>query len=874
MAVTIKGLRAGLVVATVMLVAVIAGYVEYARHRATDWLKGLPGKYGVDITTDGVSFSHALGANTQFTLHAGRQVQHQDGKISLQDVGIVLYGVKSDRSDRIHGNRFEYDPKAGVLEGVGEVFIDLAAPASAAEKGTLKAKAPAAPKTEEDARIIHVKASGVTFLVNAGSASTSEPVEFIAGGMTGKSIGASYDSKTGVVVLRSAVHLSGLRNERPVVITAGWAELDRQGNLAKLEGAKAILAGDDGARTVAADHALVHMRADGSPQRIDGQGHVELTGDGHGTSHGVADGDRMQLDLNAAGQPQSGLMSGNVRFHDDAPTRQEDGRGQEMQAAFDAQGRPVHSVLTGDAELHVREGASERRLNAAKVDLDLGGGGKEPVFVKGAVATGDDGARLRMLGKSGKDRQMTTATGMRADTLVARFATAAAKPVKNGLGPPLVGVDGTGKTHLEQVVTDAKGALQSRQTSTGDVLKLDFVTGDDGKTDLKRAEQRGSVNIVREAAVAAKNAAPAGNSTVAPKPAAGQGTGKPATQVEHAKADVAVYDADADVTTLTGDVQVQDADAAVFADKVVSQRLTGDSVAEGAVRVTYLQAGSTGEPVHVLAARAVSHKARRVDGVLRGSGCPERGRVCGRVGSQVEAPRLDFDQTKRMLVAKDVAGGSGAVVKTVIVDSPKADVPKADAPNADASKPAESKSEPKKNNAPMRVYSEQMIYTDAIRLVEFKGKVRAEDGDGTLHAQDALVYLAKPDDSSKTAPADAKAEPIDLGGRVDHMVATGAVELQQPGRLATGEKLTYAASDQVFVLTGSKSAPPKMVDDLQGMTTGAALRFRTGDDSVVVLSGEYAGHVRSETRMKQGNSGSQGTVKQEKKPSSGAGKKP
>ena len=76
-------------------------------------------------------------------------------------------------------------------------------------------------------------------------------------------------------------------------------------------------------------------------------------------------------------------------------------------------------------------------------------------------------------------------------------------------------------------------------------------------------------------------------------------------------------------------------------------------------------------------------------------------------------------------------------------------------------------------------------------------------------------------DAIKAKPKE-PAAPISLGGRVDHMLATGAVVIDQPGRKATGEKLTYTASDQVFVLTGTKAAPPKMVDDLQGATTGAA----------------------------------------------------
>ncbi len=86
------------------------------------------------------------------------------------------------------------------------------------------------------------------------------------------------------------------------------------------------------------------------------------------------------------------------------------------------------------------------------------------------------------------------------------------------------------------------------------------------------------------------------------------------------------------------------------------------------------------------------------------------------------------------------------------------------------------------------------------------------------------------------------------------MMAQGAVVIDQPGRRATGEKLVYTASDGVYVLTGTEAAPPKVVDQVQGSTTGAALRFKSGDDSVEVLGSvdrKTPGRVRSETRMKQ-----------------------
>jgi lipopolysaccharide export system protein LptA len=92
---------------------------------------------------------------------------------------------------------------------------------------------------------------------------------------------------------------------------------------------------------------------------------------------------------------------------------------------------------------------------------------------------------------------------------------------------------------------------------------------------------------------------------------------------------------------------------------------------------------------------------------------------------------------------------------------------------------------------------------------------------------------------------------MSLGGKVDHIVAVGSVEIEEPGRKATGERLEYTASDRLSVLTGTKAVPPKMVDETQGSVTGAQLRFRSGDDSVEVVTGEGVERVHTVTRMKQ-----------------------
>jgi len=75
------------------------------------------------------------------------------------------------------------------------------------------------------------------------------------------------------------------------------------------------------------------------------------------------------------------------------------------------------------------------------------------------------------------------------------------------------------------------------------------------------------------------------------------------------------------------------------------------------------------------------------------------------------------------------------------------------------------------------------------------------------------------------------------------VVAFGQVAIARPGLAATGERLVYTAGDQVFLLTGTKDAPPKAVD-AQGTTSGAALRLRNTCDAGGGVSVEALGKFR------------------------------
>lgn len=136
-----------------------------------------------------------------------------------------------------------------------------------------------------------------------------------------------------------------------------------------------------------------------------------------------------------------------------------------------------------------------------------------------------------------------------------------------------------------------------------------------------------------------------------------------------------------------------------------------------------------------------------------------------------------------------------------------------------------------------------------------------------MRGQQAVVYLQVAQTRQAQGAATSGAEIVDggkaikgsstggvsefMGGSVERIVASGQIEMEQPGRRATGEQVVYTASDGMFVLTGTTAVLPKVVDQQQGVVTGPSLSFHAGDENVVVSNGGESGtRVRTETRVK------------------------
>ena len=525
---------------------------------------------------------------------------------------------------------------------------------------------------------------------------------------------------------------------------------------------------------------------------------------------------------------QTARLYDGVRYMMNGPLQQANGVSTEGQASFDKKGRPEQVVLTGAVHFNERVRApgaetnpwSERELGADRLELALGADGAGKAQLRDAKASGS--ARLKMV-DAPRDKKGPVSSALAGDVLTAHFVQA------DGV-TRITDAHGMGHTALRRV-----SETGAEDTSSGETMDVRFR--------IAAAEKSGAGQGAEEIATAVQQGGVVMTHTPVRKP----GDASAPTE-QRAMAQKAVYDGTTKWMTLTGGVQVKDeAGSVLWADKVAMEQGSGDGVAEGSVKASYQQpkAGQgQGDVVHVLAARAELKRAEDQAIFYGGAGRPAR---LWQGGSQVEAPVLQFEQRQRRLVARGEGQGSPMAVHTVLVGrgSGKAGAGKAGAGNGGA----------------VRVASRELIYSDESRKAEFSGGVEVENAAGRMRGQDAIAYLQAAAGGNKPVAAVGTAEVKTaglpggfMGGSVERIVVTGQVEMEQPGRRATGEQLVYTASDGLFVLTGTAAAPPKIMDETRGMVTGASLRFHSGDESVVISNGENAGagqRVRTETRVKK-----------------------
>jgi lipopolysaccharide export system protein LptA len=813
---TIEKLRALVLGAAVLLLVALGVFLAVGKGKNPFNRRDLPKQLGINIQQEanGVTYTQAHGGRTLFKIHASKVVQLKQGNALLHDVKIELYGEDGARVDRIEGGDFEYNQQAGIAVAAGPVEITLmrpgVAPAIAPKASTGQAMgdklkgAPVASAAEAAAQgEIHVKTRGLIFDQKSGVAKTSQHVDFSMAQGSGSSMGATYDSEQGFLVLDHAVELTTKRGTQTVQIHSQHAEFERESQLCRLHEATADYQGGE----AKAGDAKVLFREDGSAERLDAiNGFTLATSTG---GHLASPSGHMEFDEH--NQPRHGHMEGGVTLDSVSEAagrhRQMHGTSPTMELEFNARGLLHHAHLEQGVTMDSQEQGEQaglplrlsRHWRSPIADVEFRDSKQGKVELSTVHGTGG----VVVTGESQRGQGAVVPSRLSGDEVTGQL----------GPGSVLTGMNGVGHTSIEETTETG-----TRQTTSGDRLSAHFEAapptakrGQSGDAQLQSAMVEGHVVLTQ---------------TPAAKP------GAPPQAPMHATAGRADYQGQGEWLHLTVNPRVEDGALQLTADKVDVSRESGDAFAHGNVKASWMSSNSQpgkpagsqsvvslgGQgPAHVVATEAQLRHA--VGGTTGEATFRGHARVWQQANS-IAAPVIVLDRERQTLVARTT--DASEPVRAVLLSAGGA------APGSDSAKAQGKENQP----SVIRVRGGDLKYSDTERKAVMHsgvlGTVVTETGTATSTSNEVEVTLLP---TGKTGDKDSGQ------AQVDHMTARGHVVLTSEGRRGTGEQLVYTSATGEYVLTGTAAVPPRMSDAARGTVTGEALIFHGSDDSVSVEGG-------------------------------------
>ena len=267
---------------------------------------------------------------------------------------------------------------------------------------------------------------------------------------------------------------------------------------------------------------------------------------------------------------------------------------------------------------------------------------------------------------------------------------------------------------------------------------------------------------------------------------------------------------------LAGSPRIIDSGMETTARSIGLNRTTGIGNAVGDVKTTYSDLKpqpngallASSDPIHVTAQSMTAHNSPTTATYSGNARLWQNANV-------IEAPSIQFQKDQRTLTA-DSKGEQK--VSTVLVGTDKIG-----------------------RATPVAVTSSHLVYRDSDRKAHFYGGVTVRGTDLTITSNQMDVLL------QQSASEGARATPAQNQNlsKLEKIIASGSVVITEPNRRATGDQLTYTASDDKFVLTGG---PPSIFDAEHGKITGVSLTLYRRDDRVVV-EGSSSSPAITQTRV-------------------------
>jgi len=805
MPISIARLRRWFAAAAIFISIVVLGAYFYAHHRLQNALTQVPGKIGINIqqSAQGFTISKSEQGRTLFKLQAGKAIQFkQGGRVELHNVMITVFGHDASRFDQVYGEDFEYDQQSGNVTSKGEVSIDL-------ESNPQGMLGPDQAPPKELKNPLHLKTTNLVFNQKTGDAWTSAAVEFRVPQASGSALGAKYSAKDTVLTLESQVKIA-INGPAPSTILASQGTLQKVPREIILHHAHAESPDEQSY----ADEVTLFLREDNTLERAVSTGNVHIE---------FANGVRPNVPPRGSGSK---------------PTSSE-ASAQTLEVRMNQGGTVENAVLTGDVHLNT-EGASPAEASAGRAVISFGN--------RNMVTKIHAENQARLVQHPSSQAQQASAKGNSPATAKVEKESASQPGSQNqdvevtapamdffiADGRRLKSAETIGAPQISLLPADASNAIQTRATAD----KFTATFGSSGQ--LAAVHGQSDVRVVTSAAPGSNAREPDRVSTSDSidalfRPGAGveallqQGHFAYSSGAQQAFAEHARYTPSDQVLTLGGSPRIIDAGMETTARAVRLNRATGDGFAEGDVKTTYSdmkpQPGgallASSDPIHVTAQQMSAHNSPAVATYTGNARLWQNANV-------VDAPSIEFQKDQRTVVANSKGDKK---VSTVLVGMDK-----------------------RGKATPVAITSDHLTYADSDRRAHFEGGVTVHGSDLTISSNRMDVYLASGGVERRASPpvqtlstGETPVAPQSLGGpaRLEKIVASGSVLITEPNRRATGQQLTYTASDDKFVLTGG---PPSIFDAEHGNITGVSLTLFRRDDRVVV-EGDSSSPAVTQTRV-------------------------
>ena len=789
-------LRRWFAAAAIFVSIIVLGAYFYARHRVQNALTQVPGKMGINIqqSAQGFSISKSEQGRTIFKLQASKAIQFkQGGRVELHNVMITVYGRDASRFDQVYGDDFEYDQQSGNVTSKGEVSIDL-------ESNPQGVLGPDQVPPKELKNPLHLKTTNLVFNQKTGDAWTPATVEFRVPQASGSAVGAKYSAKDSVLTLESQVKIT-VNGLSPSTVFAERAILQKSPREIILRTAHA----KSSAEQAYADEVKLFLRQDNTLEHVAAAGNVRIES---ATTHvGAAVPSRISAQ-NLAVRMRPGnvvdeaVLSHDVQFRSEGPQIMEASSGRAV-VSFGACNTVNKIHADEQVRLSQRQNSAETGPGRGSVSLQKQGGSQNLEVTAPAMDFFiADGRRIKSAETIGPPQisllPADSRKGMQTRATADKF-TASFDP-----SGQLTAVHGQSHVRVTTNTPPGSGAPEPERVSTSDSIDAFIRSG------------AGLETLIQQGHFAYRS-----------------GT-------QQAFSDNARYTAADQILVLGGSPRIIDSGMATTARSVRLNRATGDGFAEGDVKTTYSDLKSqpggallaSSDPIHVTAQRMSAHNSPAIATYSGGARLWQNANV-------VEAPSIEFQKDRRTVVANSKADKK---VSTVLVGTDKSG-----------------------KATPVAVTSNHLIYADSDRRARFEGGVTVRASDLTITSNQMDVYLVPstgqiverraPVLSGAEGSSPVQGEPTgetpvaprsqDSIAKLEKIVASGALLITEPHRRATGEQLTYTASDDKFVLTGG---PPSIFDAEHGKITGVSLTLFRRDDRVVV-EGDSRSPAVTQTRV-------------------------